>query len=112
MNLCTDCSLCNEAYPMDDASRMNILQSSKNLVNQKLYVFFVESLRSDDVVQVRAHLMVDKINILERGEVRCRREQIEKTNNLEEKRDCGHWLAELIKGNEVQDHNSSTAKDD
>ena len=65
---------------------MNILETSEYLVYEELYVFVGECLLSNDVVEITAHELGDKVDILEvvKGSGWC--EHIQQTNHLSERK--------------------------
>ena len=49
-------------YPVNDASRVNILEASQDLIHQELHVLVRQRLRLENVVQVGTHQVSDKIS--------------------------------------------------
>ena len=52
---------------MNDPRRVDVLEAAQDLVDEKLHVLVGERLRLEDVVQVGAHQVGDKIPEVERA---------------------------------------------
>ena len=71
-------------YSVNDSGRVDVLQSSQDLVHEKLYVVVRQLLRLHDVVQISAHERSHQIDVAEVIQGCARREHIHQVDDLEE----------------------------
>lgn len=68
--------------PVDDTSRVNVLQTAKHLVNKELNVIVGQSLRANDVVQIGAHQMGHQVDVGEGLQGVTMVESVEKSDDV------------------------------